>query len=640
MKVNNFKYKALALGLGAVSLLSTTSCTDDFLDGQIPDQVSAANMTSEEHYRQMLDALYGGKKVVEYDAKFNWVFNEGAAGNLYNVYQDEGTAFKLQIKESNSILAEGFRAIYGGIIATANRIIHMDMSAAEFGEEKKAEIIAESKLMRAYAHFMATEYWGAVPLILDTDKSAKDTKPLVTRATVYAAVEKDLQDAEAGLPDVPAKNTIQPTKWAAKGLLAKLYLTMAACKTNPALKTGNANFNFQCSDLGYTSEALYDSVIVHTTEIINSGKFQLATHNAMFGTPQYDNSPETILAWHYVGGGWGEGSQYQCQMARESDWSPGAGWGGGKGLCYTLYNDFNKTDARLREVCMYANQPYYTVKGQEYIYGKDLMDGIGVLNNIKKFVWGADGISHFMSHRARFDILRLSQVYMMRQEANMLKNGDYAAEYSDMSDLNAVLTAHDANYTKTSMAYYKALEGKLVNIENVKVGSETYSSRNGAEGFNPLKDRVVGNTGVEMYHTQHRADFIQELRKEFAMEGQAWFDLKRLYYMTQEGAYHFLKEQDRACYMVQAPNVEDPKEEADYDRQALVNDITWQRVDRNEDGIKNPSGQEETIDVDGFHNNDTWFLPFPADVDVRLGIAVGSPAQNMVDAVNNGSYPY
>ena len=190
------------------------------------------------------------------------------------------------------------------------------------------------------------------------------------------------------------------------------------------------------------------------------------------------------------------------------------------------------------------------------------------------------------------------------------------------------------------MAYYKALEGKLVNIENVKVGSETYSSRNGAEGFNPLKDRVVGNTGVEMYHTQHRADFIQELRKEFAMEGQAWFDLKRLYYMTQEGAYHFLKEQDRACYMVQAPNVEDPKEEADYDRQALVNDITWQRVDRNEDGIKNPSGQEETIDVDGFHNNDTWFLPFPADVDVRLGIAVGSPAQNMVGAVQDGSYPY
>jgi len=640
MKINNFRYKAIALGLGAASLLSTTSCTDDFLDGQIPDQVSAANMTSLDHYRSMLDALYGGKKVVEYDAKFNWVFNEGAAGNLYNVYQDEGTAFKLQIKESNSIMAEGYRAIYAGIIATANRIIHMDMSAAEFGEDQKKIIIAEAKLMRAYAHFMATEYWGAVPLILDTDKSSSLSKPLVTRATVYAAVEQDLIEAEALLPEKQEKNSLQPTKWAAKGLLAKLYLTMAACKANPNLKKGNANNLFQCSDLGYSSEVLYQRVIELTTEIINSGAFQLATHNEMFGTPQYENSPETILAWHYVGGGWGEGSQYQCQMARESVWSPGAGWGGGKGLCYTLYNDFNKTDARLREVCMYANQPYTTVKGETFTYGKDLMDGIGVLNNIKKFVWGADGINHFMSHRARFDILRLSQVYMMRQEAKMLKNGDKSAEFSDMEDLNTVLTAHNANYTKTSMAYYTRLEGKLVNIENVKVGNETYSSRNGAEGFNPLKDRVTGNTGVKMYHTQHRTDFIQELRKEFAMEGQAWFDLKRLYYMDQEAAYHFLKEQDRACYMVQAPNVEDPETEADYDRQALVNDITWQRVDRNEDGIKNPSGQEETIDVDGFNENDTWFLPFPADVDVRLGIEVGSPAQNLVGAVKDGSYPY
>ncbi|MCQ2217621.1 MAG: RagB/SusD family nutrient uptake outer membrane protein [Paludibacteraceae bacterium] len=638
MKVNNFKYKAFVLGLGATALLSTTSCSD-FLDGDIPDQVSAANMTQLEHYRAMLNSLYGGKKVVEYDAKFNWVFNEGAAGNLYNVYQDEGTAFKLQIKESNSILAEGYRAIYGGIIASANRIIHMDMSAAEFGDADKTEIIAEAKLMRAYAHFMATEYWGAVPLILDTDKSAKSSKPLVTRATIYAAVEKDLLDAEAGLPETPAIGTIQPTKYAAKALLAKLYLTMAACKENPSLNKGNANNNFKCADLGYNSDDLYARVIELTTEIINSGKFSLATHKEMFGTQQYDNSAETILAWHHVGGGWGEGSQYQCQMAMESDWSPGAGWGAGKGICYTLYNDFNKQDARLIELSIIANQKYYTQDGTEKVYGKDMLNAIGVLNNVKKFVWGATGVNHFMSHTARFDIVRLSQVYMMRQEAKMLKGGDYATVCSDMSDLNTVLAAHNAKYEKSSMAFYTKLDGKFVNIESVKVGSETYSSRNGSEGFIPTKDKIVGNTGIEMYHTQHRNDFIQELRKEFAMEGQGWFDLKRLYYMTQDGAYHFLKEQDRSCYMVQAPNVEEPAQESDYARQALVNDITWQRVEAGEDGIKNPSGSEETIDVDGFHSNDTWFLPFPADVDVRLGLEIGA-AQDFVKAVQDGSYQY
>lgn len=635
MKVNNFKYKAFALGLGAAALLSTTSCSD-FLDGDIPDQVSAANMTSLEHYRAMLNSLYGGKKVVEYDAKFNWVFNEGAAGNLYNVYQDEGTAFKLQIKESNSILAEGYRAIYAGVIATANRIIHMDMSNADFGQEYKDVIIAEAKLMRAYAHFMATEYWGAVPLILDTDKSASLSKPLVTRATVYAAVEKDLKEAEALLPDEAPDGSLQPTTWAAKGLLAKLYLTMAACKSNPSLNKGNANNNFQCSDLNYTSDELYQNVINLTTEIIESGKFSFATHAEMFGTQQYKNSPETILAWHHKGGGWGEGSQYQCQMAREADWSPGAGWGGGKGIAYTLFNDFDGADARLRELSMYPGQVYYTADGTKKEYNTDLYNGIGVMNNVKKFVWGATGVNHFMSHTARFDILRLSEVYMMRQEAKMLKGGDYATVCSDMSDLNAVLTAHNAK-TKSAMAFYTRLEGKKENLTNIKVGDVTYSSRNGQADFQPSK--AINSEGIEMYHTQHRADFIQELRKEFAMEGHGWFDLKRLYYMTQDGAAHFIKEQDRSCYLVQAPNVETPNSAADYARQALVNDISYQRFAAGEDGFKEPSGQEEFIDCDGFHANDSWFLPFPGDVDVRTGLELGA-AQNMVQAVKDGTYQY
>lgn len=637
MKVNNFKYKAFALGLGAAALLSSTSCSD-FLDGSIDDQISAANMTQMKHYRAMLNSLYGGKKVVEYDAKFNWVFNEGASGNLYNIYQDEGSAFKLQIKTENTILAEGFRAIYGGVIATANRIIHMDMSAAEFGDEEKATIIAEAKLMRAYAHFMATEYWGNVPVILDTDKSATMTKPFVNRATVYAAVEKDLKDAEAGLPDVATANTIQPTKWAAKGLLAKLYLTMAACKNE--ISGAKSEKQFKCSDLGYNSDDLYQKVIDLTTEIIESGKFSLATHNAMFGTQQYYNSPETILAWHHVGGGWGEGSQYQCQMAREGIWSPGAGWGGGKGICYTLFNDFNRQDERMRELSMYPNQEYVTASGESVNYTvPEIATTLGVMNNVKKFVWGAEGINHFMSHKVRFDILRLSQVYMMRQEANMLKGGDCSTVCSNMEDLQAVLTAHNANYTAKPMAFYTQLEGEYVNIEGVKIGDNTYTSRNNADGFNPSKDKKTGKA-IKMYHKQHRADFIQELRKEFAMEGQSWFDLKRLYYMNQEAALNFLYEQDRACYMVQGPAVEDPQTMEDYDRQALVNDITWQRVDANEDGIKTPTGQEEDIDVAGFNERGDWFLPIcSADADLTIGLDQNT-AKDMVEDIKNGTYPY
>ncbi|MCK9155432.1 MAG: RagB/SusD family nutrient uptake outer membrane protein [Paludibacteraceae bacterium] len=649
MKIENIKYKAIILGLGAASLF-TTSCSD-FLDGEIADKYSSNVFSSYENMTALTATLYGGKKWSDYEAKFNWVINEGLAGNLYNTYQNEGMPFLLQIGEQNDICTDGYRALYSGVIATANQIINMDFSSSDMSDDQKNQIIAEARLFRGFAHFLATEYWGEVPLVLNNEKDIAENKmlPRVTRKTLYTAIKQDLEFAEANLP--AAGQGLHATKWAAKGLLAKLYLTLAACQ-NPTPKC-----SFVSSSMGLSAAQCYEKVTALTTEIINSKVFTLQDHASIF--KYQGESTETIFAIRFNEGQWQEGAQYQCQMARSEKWSPGAGWGSGKGLSYTLYKSYADNDPRKKEVCIYVGSDF--TKAPQYLNvnaglsvsytkeknildeqtSKDLLEAIPVLNNIKKYVYGAKPSDHFMSGWARYDVLRLSDIYMMRQEAKMLNGNSVTTPCSDLADLNEVLSAHGAPLATGSMAFYTKLDGETTNI-TISIGGTDYTSRNGSANFQPKTDEVTGGYGsITMYHNQKRTDFIQELRKEFAMEGRGWLDLKRFYYMDPSGAANFLKEQDRGCAMTRSgqhpDGADELYDERGYARLSLVNDILRQRM-ATEDGLK-VSQNEQTIYIDKFVNDFSWFIPFPASAEITAKLDMGA-AQDLSSAVIDGSYPY
>lgn len=644
MKLKNLGYKAIALSFGASLLFGATSCKDDFLEGKIYDQVSSQSFTTYESAMSLTGMLYGGKVWNQYESKFFWVM-EGAAGNLYNTYQNEGMAYLLQFNASNDVLELGYQSLYSGVISTANQVINYDFSKTNLSEQQRKEVIAEAKLWRGFAHFLATEYWGEVPLVLNNEKDIAGNIriPKATRAVIYAAVEKDLQEAIQDLPESrDGKYELRATSWSAKALLAKLYLTIAA---NFGTQDGNAA-KFSISDLGGSSAEYYQKVIDLTTEIINSGKFSLATHAAQFAA-HVDMSPETILAFHFSEAGWAEGAQYQCQMANADMWSPGAGWGAGKGIAYTLYHDFEDNDPRKKELCMYAGQTYTTASGVQDSYvgdrAYDLLSSIGVLNNVKKFVYGLSGSGHFMSIWARYDVVRLSEVYMMRQEAKMLKGGNVSAPCADLEDLNTVLRAHGATPKTGSMAFYTEVKADTADLTYTEAGTgKVYTSRNAQGNLHPFPDanKTQGITG--MYHETHRTDFIQELRKEFAMEGQGWLQLKRLYYMSPEAAKNFIKEQDRGCIMAIKSEIDPTKDkakasvESGYERLALHNDILNQRIAAGED-VKIGS-QEEVINVEGFINDCKWFLPFPSNANVVNKMS--NSVYTDVNAVRTNNYPY
>lgn len=92
----------------------------------------------------------------------------------------------------------------------------------------KAQYIAEAKFIRALSYFNLVRLYGGVPLVTTETKSLDIDVPRASVDEVYALIEQDLKDAEVVLPvSFPAADQGRATRGAAKGLLAKVYLTRA-----------------------------------------------------------------------------------------------------------------------------------------------------------------------------------------------------------------------------------------------------------------------------------------------------------------------------------------------------------------------------------------------------------------------------
>jgi len=90
----------------------------------------------------------------------------------------------------------------------------------------KARYLAEAKFVRAYSYFRLVRAFGDVPLRLNVPKDASEFNiPRTPKAQVYAAIEKDLTEAAAVLPQTyPSVDLGRATKGAAMALNAKVAM--------------------------------------------------------------------------------------------------------------------------------------------------------------------------------------------------------------------------------------------------------------------------------------------------------------------------------------------------------------------------------------------------------------------------------
>lgn len=105
-----------------------------------------------------------------------------------------------------------------------NRVPQIQMD-----EALKKRYVGEAKFIRAMMYFNLVRFFGDVPLANDETTSLENVQlPRAKADDVYAQIEADLKEAETALPKTYTGNDIgRATQGAAKGLLAKVFLTRA-----------------------------------------------------------------------------------------------------------------------------------------------------------------------------------------------------------------------------------------------------------------------------------------------------------------------------------------------------------------------------------------------------------------------------
>lgn len=247
--------KKLAYCLGLSAALLAAGCKKDFIT-----TTPQNNLAVENFYKNESDALlalngayHGLQKLGCYRLRLwtldimagNSIVGAGGAGDGLETQQLANFA----TTTANVGVADIWSTHYQGLLAINTVLDRVPAISMDAG--RRDIILGQAKFLRAVCYFNLVRLFGKVPLILVPQKAGDNLN--VTRssvADVYAQIEKDLTEAEAVLPNSysSASDKGRATKGAAKGLLAKVYLTenkyaQAATKAQEVIALGIYSLN-------------------------------------------------------------------------------------------------------------------------------------------------------------------------------------------------------------------------------------------------------------------------------------------------------------------------------------------------------------------------------------------------------------
>lgn len=283
------------------SIVAVCCCTmlvacDDFLT-ELPEAARSTNnfYQTEADFENAVVGLYA-------TLKHNGLYgNGGPSGSLLHLTEivsdnaeigstkNTATLSWFEIDEfnislSNTVVSNAWIGHYIGI-GRANAVLE-NLPGADFDEAARARFEAEAKFMRAYFYFNLVRLFGDVPLVDKTINDPYGAKNLTRTSAdiIYGFILSDLSFAENNLPEViPAGEAGRASKWAAKALLGKVYLTM----NQPELAASKL-------------KEIIDANVYDLTSVSYEQLFSPET--------SYDSNKGMIWAVHYKSGLVGQGS--------------------------------------------------------------------------------------------------------------------------------------------------------------------------------------------------------------------------------------------------------------------------------------------------------------------------------------------
>ncbi|WP_299550563.1 RagB/SusD family nutrient uptake outer membrane protein [Seonamhaeicola sp.] len=483
-----------------IAVVALCSC-----EGNLTDLENIGTQTAEVYFNDPENALAGLNSVyaaTQDDEFFVYgdILSDDAlkGGSSFFDWVDREYLRQFTANSGNGVSGGTWSLLYTTIVR-ANEVIN-SLPDATFDEDLKQRIIGEAKFLRAYAYSKLVPLFGGVPLVTADFTVDNLTAPRSTVSEIYTFIKQDLDDAIAVLPEksqYAASDLGRATKGAARMLKVRVLMQETGYSYNSVL-SASAGHSVDVS-------ANWNEVYNLTSDIINSGEYELASNFATIWEEEGENNIESIFEIQHkqTNNEWGEsvGNTTIVQMGNRDDW----GW------CFNLptdalYNTFLSSDPRI--LC--------TIYGQEF----DIL--FGVKQTWDKQIWTLtdDSTKDFVTS------CRLNRKYALAKEA---RHGNH-----NNQDVNKrVMRYAEVLLAHAEAAYYKGMESDARDYVNmVRNRAQNSTMPLGAsEGqtSNYTYDTFAGASVPDILSTGNDLllDIWKERRMELALEGIRYFDIIR-----------------------------------------------------------------------------------------------------------------
>lgn len=294
--------------IAAIGLLLLGSCKKDFIDLNPPSNLNSSGFyKTESDMNQAVLSAYGNLRSVynstfiklgeirSDNTTFSWLSGNPADENGVDV-------FASPLLPENGYPTNCWNNCYN-VILRCNIVIGRIENVTFKDPKLKSQYIAEAKFVRGLMYFWLNRVFGGYAKsgellgVLKVDKEITPAEAYgITRSSlqdIYDLIVADLQYAEQNLPDkYSGTDKGRVTKWGAKGLLCKVYMTMAGYPLNKgndyynlAIQKGEEVINTSGTALVPSYKDLFDVNNKNTSESLFEVQYKKGSPNGATGNP-------------------------------------------------------------------------------------------------------------------------------------------------------------------------------------------------------------------------------------------------------------------------------------------------------------------------------------------------------------------
>lgn len=420
------KLNIFMVSVAAASLLTMTSCGDDFLDrSPLHGYTAPTYYTSDEAVIKATEPLYN---YAWHGYNERGIVGMGSfrANDAWSPYL-QGEFARFTITGLSKEVVDAWSSLYM-VVTMSNQLINdLDRYAGEnVSESVIAQAKGEAMLMRGAAYFYLLRGWGEIILFEDNvDATSIPVRPLSTESSVLKFIIRDFEKASELLPERGTNN--HPSRYVAKAMLAKALLAQSGWSTSSTIDHER-------------DQATLSRVVTLCDEVINCGQYKLLDDYENLFRPQYNDNEETLLAMRWADPLLGEYSSSN-NLISDLAWSDVTDincWGGSLHASVDMLDYYNQEPADIHRI-----RATFFTPGQFYSYIWSEKGGYTYNVNwaqAKKGVVGtkADCDGHLAQQASPLNtyIMRLADVYLIKAEA-LLGNNESTTDARALEAFNA-----------------------------------------------------------------------------------------------------------------------------------------------------------------------------------------------------------